>query len=599
MTTPPTPSLDPWAASARPDTLPGARTRRHVLTVAVEDYFQVGAFLGAVRQEHWTRFESRLEANVDVTLELLARHDATATFFVLGCVAEQHPGLVAQIVAAGHEIASRGFWPRGPRGMVPAEFREDLRRTEQVLQAAGANRIRGFRSGRWLRDEDLWILDVLAEEGYAYDSSINPILWRFRSQPERHVLHRHRHSEGDLGLWEFPVSSVGLGGLRLPFAGGNWMRQLPHTLLQRAAATWVERGDAPLVYYFMPWELDPEQPRVRSISWLQGVRQYRNLAKTRWVLDEHLGRYSFCSAGDYLGIPYRRERPAEPTPAPIDLRARPGSDSPSADVPAVSLVVPMFDEELNVRYLARTLDNLRSEIADRYRLHLVLVDDGSSDGTWRMLQQRCGALPDCTLLRHERNQGVAGAILTGLRAAPTETVCSIDADLSYDPHVLLEMIPLLQDADLVTASPYHPDGRVLNVPGWRLLLSRNLSRMYSALLGSRLYTYTSCCRVYRKSAFAGMELHNSGFLGVAELLLQLLLAGGRVVEHPATLESRLFGVSKMRTLRTIRGHLGVLGTLARREHPVLSLPASQAPPTAPAPTETAPTTPAPDDGRRA
>ncbi len=577
MTSPPPASVRPSAASPpSPAALPGARRGAHVLTVAVEDFFQVGAFKGAVRPEHWARFESRLEANLDVTLELLARHDATATFFVLGCVAEQHPGLVSQIVAAGHEIASRGYWPRGPRGMVPQEFREDLRRTREVLEAAGANVVRGYRSGRWLREEDLWTLDVLAEEGYAYDSSINPILWLFAGQPGRHVLHWHPHPEGQSGLWELPVSSLGLGALRVPFAGGNWMRQLPHTLLRRAARSWVRRRQAPLVYYFMPWELDPEQPRVRSISWLQRVRQYRNLAKTRWVLQEHLSTYRFYAIGDYLGLPYRQERPAAST-APATVSAvTPAVLTPPPELPAVSLVVPMFDEELNVRYLARTLENLRREIADRYRLHLVLVDDASRDGTWRMLQQRCRGLPDCVLLRHERNQGVAGAIFTGLKAAPTDVVCSIDADLSYDPHVLLDMIPLLDNADLVTASPYHPEGRVLNVPSWRLVLSRNLSRMYSGLLSRQMYTYTSCCRVYRKQAFAHMQLQHTDFLGVAEMLLQLLLAGGRVVEHPATLESRMFGVSKMSTLRTIRGHLGVLATLALGRHP--ALPAATDPP---------------------
>ena len=157
---------------------------------------------------------------------------------------------------------------------------------------------------------------------------------------------------------------------------------------------------------------------------------------------------------------------------------------------------------------------------------------------------------------------MAAAILRGLRESGNEIVCSIDCDCSYDPAELLEMIPKLDGADMVTASPYHPQGSVYRVPKWRLFLSHNLSRLYSTLLGGRVYTYTSCVRVYRKGAFAAIELDNGGFLGVAETLVRLRLAGGKIVEHPARLESRLLGVSKMKTLRTIRAHLGLLTRLA-------------------------------------
>jgi dolichol-phosphate mannosyltransferase len=123
------------------------------------------------------------------------------------------------------------------------------------------------------------------------------------------------------------------------------------------------------------------------------------------------------------------------------------------------------------------------------------------------------------------------------------------------------MIPMLADADLVTASPYHPQGRVFNIPPWRLFLSRTLSRMYSALLGKSIHTYTSCFRVYRKEAVEGLSVRHGGFLGVAEILIRLRLAGGRVVEYPTTLESRLFGESKMKIARTIGSHLGLLREL--------------------------------------
>jgi hypothetical protein len=158
---------------------------------------------------------------------------------------------------------------------------------------------------------------------------------------------------------------------------------------------------------------------------------------------------------------------------------------------------------------------------------------------------------------------VAAAILSGIRAAGTEIVCSIDCDCTYDPHGLAAMIPRLADGvDLVTASPYHPKGRVLNVPAWRLSLSRGASFLYRLVLRQKLYTYTSCFRVYRRSAVAELALREEGFLGVAEILARLDLQGSVIVEHPATLEVRLLGQSKMKVLRSVAGHLRLLAQLA-------------------------------------
>jgi glycosyltransferase involved in cell wall biosynthesis len=167
-------------------------------------------------------------------------------------------------------------------------------------------------------------------------------------------------------------------------------------------------------------------------------------------------------------------------------------------------------------------------------------------------------------LRHETNQGVAAGILTGLRAARAEIVCSMDCDCTYDPHELKNMLPLLTgDVDLVTASPYHREGGVRNVPDWRLFLSKGASWLYRRALRSKLATYTSCFRVYRRSAVVDLPLEEKGFLGVAEMLGRLDLAGGKIVEYPAVLEVRLFGISKMKTARTIAGHLKLLSRLSR------------------------------------
>jgi glycosyltransferase involved in cell wall biosynthesis len=225
----------------------------------------------------------------------------------------------------------------------------------------------------------------------------------------------------------------------------------------------------------------------------------------------------------------------------------------------MSIVVPCFNEELVLSYLSNTLRSVETHLSERYSVHFVFVDDGSLDGTFDGLRRLFGHKDNCAFIRHSRNKGVAAAILTGVKSAETEIVCSIDCDCTYDPHELINMIPLLKDeVDLVTASPYHPRGKVRNVPGWRLALSRIASYLYRRVLRQKLYTYTSCFRVYRKSMTRELSLSESGFLGIAEMLGRLDLRGAKVVEYPTILEVRLFGRSKMKTLRTIGGHLRLL-----------------------------------------
>lgn len=181
------------------------------------------------------------------------------------------------------------------------------------------------------------------------------------------------------------------------------------------------------------------------------------------------------------------------------------------------------------------------------------------------MQSVFGGKPNFKLVQHEQNSGVSAAILTGIRHSETELVCSMDCDCSYDPLEFSRMLPLMtDDVDLVTASPYHPEGRVKNVPGWRLLLSKGLSTIYRIVLPQKLHTWTSCFRVYRKSAIEKLSLHEAGFLGTAELVGQLCLSGSKIVEHPATLEVRIFGESKMKTLHTIAGHLRLVRQLVKQ-----------------------------------
>jgi hypothetical protein len=353
-----------------------------------------------------------------------------------------------------------------------------------------------------------------------------------------------------------------LCGLALPVAGGNYFRQIPHTLVKPLVRHWHHRHGSPFVMYCHVWELDPEQPRLNTGSLLTRIRHYRNLDKMEWVLKDYFRTFQVTGIAEYLGI--------DPRPASAAERAGTAPLAPevsSAPAPAprvpVTVVVPCFNEERSLVYLANTLESVVAALEEAYSVSFLFVDDGSRDGTWDLLERLFGSRSDCTLLAHDRNRGVAAAILTGIRAASTEVVCSIDCDCTYDPHGLAEMIPrLTAGVDLVTASPYHPRGEVRNVPAWRLSLSRGASFLYRRVSRQKLHTYTSCFRVYRRSAVTGLALREEGFLGIAEILTRLDLQGSAIVEHPATLEVRILGHSKMKVLRSVLGHLKLLARLA-------------------------------------
>jgi glycosyltransferase involved in cell wall biosynthesis len=231
----------------------------------------------------------------------------------------------------------------------------------------------------------------------------------------------------------------------------------------------------------------------------------------------------------------------------------------------VSVVVPMFNEAEVAPLLVESLLDLQTQLAELYEFEFVLVDDGSRDGTADKLSELIAERPSFRLVRHLANRGIGAAIQTGLREARHETVVSMDCDGSYDPLLVAELVPRLEPGvDLVTASPYHPDGVVDNVPLWRLRLSRLASQLYGLVCRRKLSCYTSCFRVYRRSAVRSLSVSNEGFVGVAELLCRLIERGGRVVEHPARLQSRVAGHSKMRVVRASLGHLRLMSRLLGR-----------------------------------
>ncbi len=539
-----------------------AADKQHLLSVVLEDYFQVAPLRGVVKTEQWHLFENRVEVNTHKALDLLDEFGIKATFFVLGWIADEMPEVVREVADRGHEIASKGYYHHSLSQLNPAEFRHDLLRSREALERASRRRVNGYRIGHgWFGPQDLWALDVLAEEGFAYDSSLRPIFRAFADDQSRRLPFQHHH--GDASLWEFPLSSWSLGGWSFPIAGGNYLRQFPHALMQRAVARWHRTCPAPFGLYFHVWELDPGQPRIHAAPLLERIRQYRNLDKMPAIIRHYLRTYSFVGIGDYLGLENEAAKPRPPLTETAKMRAvRTADCPPNTERQPVTVVVPCFNESESLHFLANTLRGVEASLEGRYDLRFVFVDDGSADGTPGLLAKLFGDRTNCAIVSHPTNRGVAAAILTGIQHADTEIVCSMDCDCTYDPHQLQSLIPMLkEDVDMVTASPYHPEGQVRNVQSWRLLLSRGLSLLYRGVLHHRFYTYTSCFRAYRRSAVVDLPVREGHFLGVVEMLALLDLSGGRLAECPAVLEVRLLGRAHMKVFRTIAGHLRLLARM--------------------------------------
>lgn len=229
---------------------------------------------------------------------------------------------------------------------------------------------------------------------------------------------------------------------------------------------------------------------------------------------------------------------------------------------AISIVVPCFNEELSIPNLFEHLTAAKREL-EWYEVEFIFVDDGSEDSTYELLHDHFGGWQNCRILKHETNQGLMGAVMTGTIVATHGIICTIDSDCTYDPCRLVDLLPELVDGvAMVTGSPYHPDGAVQNVPGWRLWISYSASWIYRRLLKSQIYCYTSSFRVYRRSAIEEIALENTGFVGTTELLWKLELDGWKIAEVPAVLAVRQFGQSKMRVVQVAMSHLKMMTEIA-------------------------------------
>ncbi len=226
----------------------------------------------------------------------------------------------------------------------------------------------------------------------------------------------------------------------------------------------------------------------------------------------------------------------------------------------ISIIVPFYNEEEGIPNLREKLVALTKVLAPTHELECVLVDDGSEDNSEGVAKQTFVGMPLAVFVKHQQNRGLGAAMRTGFSKATGDIVCAIDSDCTYDPMLMPRLLEALEKtgADIATASPYHPDGGVDNVIGWRLFLSRGASWMYRIVCSSKLYTYTSMMRAYRRAVIQSVPFQSDGFAGVTEILLRASQQGYRVVEVPMVLHSRVTGTSKMKVMRSIGMHLQLM-----------------------------------------
>ncbi len=273
----------------------------NAMTVDVEDYFHVSAFANVIDPADWDRYECRVEKNTGRLLELFDRRGIRATFFVLGWVARRYPALVQNIAAAGHEIACHGLTHKLVYDQTPGEFLEETRTAKTILEDIIQTPVHGYRAASYsITGDSIWAIDILAELGFSYDSSIFPIRHdRYGIPGALRGPHRIR-GKGSSSLIEFPLSTVDFRLARLPVSGGGYFRLLPY-FVTRAALASINRSEGmPFIFYLHPWEIDPGQPRVQA-GRLSRFRHYNNLDKCEARLCKLLDEFSFGTVRQSLG----------------------------------------------------------------------------------------------------------------------------------------------------------------------------------------------------------------------------------------------------------------------------------------------------------
>ena len=260
----------------------------NALTIDVEDYFQVSAFAPYIRRDEWDTRECRVERNVERILAMLAQRDCKATFFTLGWVAERYPQLVRRIVNGGHELASHGYGHQRATDLDRKAFAQDITRAKKLLEDIAGIEVLGYRAPSFsIGSSNLWAFDSLAQAGYQYSSSIYPIKHDHYGMPDSPRF-AYRLA---CGLLEIPVTTLRMMSRNLPSSGGGYFRLLPYGIsrwmIQRINQ--VDRESA--IFYFHPWEIDVDQPRVEGIDLKSRFRHYVNIPRMESKLQSLLADF--------------------------------------------------------------------------------------------------------------------------------------------------------------------------------------------------------------------------------------------------------------------------------------------------------------------
>lgn len=261
------------------------------LTIDVEDYFQVSAFEKKINPDNWPQFDSRVEHNTHNILNILDRFNVKATFFVVGWIAEKYPHLVRKISSQDHEIACHSYRHQRIHTLTREAFREDTRRAKEILEDICGKKVSGYRAPTYsITSKTLWALDILAELGFTYDSSIFPIYHDNYGIPD---APRFPYQLDNLDMTEYPLSTALFWGRKVPIAGGGYFRLFPFWFTRIGLRSINEKEKQPFIFYLHPWEIDPDQPRINNISVLSRFRHYNNLAKTHSRFEKLLSGFKF------------------------------------------------------------------------------------------------------------------------------------------------------------------------------------------------------------------------------------------------------------------------------------------------------------------
>lgn len=277
----------------------------NALSIDVEEYFQVTGFEDSIERADWGGFESRLRVGLDRVLEILDRHGLKATFFFLGWIAERHPSVLGQIAGLGHEIGVHGYDHRLIYQQTPKAFEHDVRTSLERIRRVYSGEILGYRAPSFsVREDTLWSLEILQKLGFRYDSSVFP----FRRKRYGIANAPNAPFEALPGLFEFPMSTVTLFGRALPVAGGGYFRLYP-SWVTRWAIRRINAEGRPAMVYVHPWELDPDQPRLRG-CWGNMFRHRVNLGRTASRLDALCREFRFAPVRDVLDLEVRKGSPS-------------------------------------------------------------------------------------------------------------------------------------------------------------------------------------------------------------------------------------------------------------------------------------------------